>query len=197
VPCVSGTQSHSVGQDSVTELFQPANKARRLIIGRLHRITRKLREHKAALDSCIAAVVTSLHAEMPTLGENVAIDGSDLPAYANGQNFLYNHGPERQAFSDPDASWRHRSAIATRRGGRVLRLQVHAAGDAASGLPLSWVVATAKNAEVPLVPVLLDKLGYGIRPSVAIADKGDDAGPTTGCEARGIRPVVPLLRLRS
>lgn len=27
------------------------------------------------------------------------------------------HGPERQAYSDPDASWGHRSAVSTRKGG--------------------------------------------------------------------------------
>lgn len=50
-------------------------------------------------------MIASLHVEMPNLGEHVAIDGSDLPAYANGQRFLLNYSPERQVFSDPDASW--------------------------------------------------------------------------------------------
>ncbi|MCA1708817.1 MAG: transposase, partial [Actinobacteria bacterium] len=102
----------------------------------------------------------------------------DLPAYANGQRFLFNHGPERKRFSDPDASWGHRSAIATRKGGGFYGYKVHAAVDAATGLPLSWTVATARDAEVPVVPGLLNKLaGYGIRPAVAIADKGYDVGP--------------------
>ncbi len=159
-----------------------------------YRFTRKLRQHKGVLDACIAAVIASLHDEMPGLGDHVAIDGSDLPAYANGQKFLFNHGPERQRYSDPDASWGHRSAIATRKGGGFYGYKVHAVVDAHSGLPLSWVVATARDAEVPVVPGLLDKLaGYGIRPAVAIADKGYDVAPFyDGCEARGIHPVVPL-----
>ncbi len=71
--------------------------------------------------------------------------------------------------------------------------KIHAIVDAHSGLPLSWVVATARDAELPVVPGLLDKLaGYGIRPSVAIADKGYAAPFYDGCEARNIRPVVPL-----
>ncbi len=159
-----------------------------------YRFTRKLRQHKGLLDSAIAAVIGSLHAEMPSLGTNIAIDGSDLPAYANGQRFLFNRGPERKKFSDPDASWGHRSAIATRKGGGFYGYKVHAVVDAHSGLPLSWTVATARDAEVPVVPALLDKLaGYGIRPAVCIADKGYDVGPFyDGCELRGIRPVVPL-----
>lgn len=159
-----------------------------------YRFTRKLREHKGALDRCVAAVVASLHVEMPTLGEHVAIDGSDLPAYANGQKFLFNNGPERKRFSDPDASWGHRSAIGTRKGGGFYGYKVHTAVCTSTGLPLAWTVATARDAEVPLVPGLLDKLaGYGVRPSVAIADKGYDVGPFYDeCETRGIRPVVPL-----
>jgi hypothetical protein len=50
------------------------------------------------------------------MGEMGAIDGSDLPAYANGQKHLYHHGSERKTYSDPDASWGHRSAISTRKG---------------------------------------------------------------------------------
>src|SRR5439155_24386291 len=49
--------------------------------------------------------LASLHIELPQLGENVAIDSSDLPAYANGKRFLSKNGPERERYSDPDASW--------------------------------------------------------------------------------------------
>jgi hypothetical protein len=42
-----------------------------------YRFTRKLREHKGMLDSCIAAVIASLGAELPGFGDTIAIDGSD------------------------------------------------------------------------------------------------------------------------
>ena len=42
---------------------------------------------------------------------DVAIDASDLPAYANGHRLAHD-GSERN-FSDPDASWGHRSARIT------------------------------------------------------------------------------------
>ena len=159
-----------------------------------YRFTRKLREHKAALDSCIAAVLASLRDELPSFGEHVAIDGSDLPAFANGQRFVYNHGPERKRFSDPDASWGHRSAISTRKGGGFYGFKLHAAVCTRTGLPVAWETHTAHDAEVPVVPALLDKLaGYGIAPTVCIADRGYDAASFYGeCESRDIRPVVPL-----
>ena len=139
-------------------------------------------------------MLASLLAEMPEFGRQVAIDGSDLPAYANGQRYLYNHGPERKRFSDPDASWGHRSAISTRKGGGFYGYKLHAAVCTTTGLPLAWETHTARDAEVPVVPALLDKLAaYGINPAVCIADKGYDVAPFyEACENRGIRPVVPL-----
>jgi hypothetical protein len=50
------------------------------------------------------------------MGREIAIDASDIPAYGNGQRYLYDGGPERQRYADPDASWGHRSASPTRKG---------------------------------------------------------------------------------
>lgn len=159
-----------------------------------YRFTRKLREHGDLLASCIDAVLASLRAEIPDLGAIVAIDGSDLPAYANGQRYLSKGGKLRDKYSDPDATWGHRSAISTRKGGGFYGYKVHAAVCTTTGLPIAWQVESASAAEVPLVPTLLDSLAVrGITPSVAVLDKGYDAAPIyDGCEARGIRPVVPL-----
>lgn len=107
------------------------------------------------LDDCIAAVLTSLRTELPDLGTDVAIDGSDLPAYANGQRFVSKGGRERERFSDPDASWGHRSAVSTRKGGRFYGFKLHAAVCARTELPVAWDVRSAKDAEVPVLPELL------------------------------------------
>ena len=69
-----------------------------------YRFTIKLRKHKPLLDACLDRVMASLREELPEYGEDIAIDASDLPAYANGQRYLAKHGPERERFSDPDAS---------------------------------------------------------------------------------------------
>ena len=61
-----------------------------------YRFTRKLRVHADALTACIDSVLASLAAENGAMGEVVAIDGSDLPAYASGQ------GRRKRNFSDPD-----------------------------------------------------------------------------------------------
>jgi hypothetical protein len=72
-----------------------------------YRFAAKLRTYSDMLDRCIDGVTASLHAALPEPGRNIAIDGSDMPAYANGQRFVSKGGRERadSEFSDPDASW--------------------------------------------------------------------------------------------
>jgi len=159
-----------------------------------YRFTRKLREHDDLLATCVESVLAALRDEIPDLGATVAIDGSDLPAYANGQQYLSKGGKLRERYSDPDATWGHRSSISTRKGGGFYGYKVNAAVCTTTGLPLAWEVHTASDAEVPVVPVLLDRLAIrGIAVSVAVLDKGYDAATIYGdCEDRGIRPIIPL-----
>jgi len=61
----------------------------------LYRFSRKLRAFKPLLDACVDRLTAALHEQLPELGQTVAIDASDMPAYANGQRYLYKGGPER------------------------------------------------------------------------------------------------------
>ena len=159
-----------------------------------YRFTVKLREHADRLTECIERVLAAVHDEMPEMGQTVAIDGSDLPAYANGQRFLSKGGKLRERYSDPDASWGHRSAVSTRKGGGFYGYKVHAVVCTTTGLPVAWQVETARQHEVPLVPDLLDNVRRrGFDPTVAVLDKGYDAASVyEACEARDIRPIIPL-----
>jgi Transposase DDE domain len=159
-----------------------------------YRFARKLREHSEALADCLDRVIASLHERLPEYGRDVAIDGSDLPAYANGQRFLSKHGPEREKYSDPDASWGHRSAVSTRKGGGYYGYKIHAAVCTATDLPLAWTTETAKDSEQTFALGLLDTAkarGFAVR--TAIMDKGYDVGPIhDGCMDRGVCPVTSL-----
>ena len=55
-----------------------------------YRFTVKLRKHSDALADCLDRIAVSLQAELPGLGGDVAIDASDLPAFANGQRLQEN-----------------------------------------------------------------------------------------------------------
>ena len=128
------------------------------------------------------------------MGSTVAIDGSDLPAYANGQRYVKRGGELRKRFADPDATWGHRSSISTRSGGGYYGYKVHAAVGTVTGLPVAWQVETAKDSEIPQVPVLLDSvMERGFAAQVAILDRGYDTEALyTLLEGRDIRPVIPL-----
>ena len=128
------------------------------------------------------------------MGSEIAIDGSDLPAYANGQRFLSKNGPERERFSDPDASWGHRSAVSTRKGGGFYGHKIHAAVCALTGLPLAWTVETASASETNFALSLIDAAeSRDFAVKVAIMDKGYDNEPIhQGCMDRGIAPVTAL-----
>lgn len=85
-------------------------------------------------------MTASLHAQLPDYGRDIAIDGSDMPAYANGQRFVSKGGRERadSEFSDQDASWGHRSAVSTRKGGGFYGYKLDMAVCTATDLPLAW-----------------------------------------------------------
>jgi hypothetical protein len=161
-----------------------------------YRFTAKLREHAPMLERCIAGVIAALKKANPLLGWDVAIDASDMPAYANGQRFVSKGGRERSddEFSDPDASWGHRSAISTRKGGGFYGYRLHLAVCAKTDLPLAWRIATAREHETLSVAPLLDKLHtLGINPETAALDKGyDNTRVYADCSERDIAPVIPL-----
>lgn len=114
------------------------------------------------------------------MGIDIAIDGTDIPPYANGQRFVSKGGRERERVSDPDASWGHRSAISTRKGGGFYGFKVHAVVCTRTGLPLAWEVHSAREAEAPLAVGLLDSvIAHGFAPETCAADKGYDSASIT------------------
>jgi hypothetical protein len=162
-----------------------------------YRFAAKLRIHGHLLEKCTKRVLKRLGAAKPGMGENIAIDASDLPAYANGQRFVSKAGRERalSEYSDPDASWGHRSAVSTRKGGGFYGYRIHAAVCTATGLPLAWEVRTAKDHEVPRALPLLDRVEMPVQ-SVAM-DKGyDQTMIYEGCTERGIEAIIPLKKSR-
>jgi hypothetical protein len=157
-----------------------------------YRFTAKLRQYDDLLQACIGSVVAAIGSP----SEAVAIDASDMPAYANGQRFVSKGGRERglDEYSDPDATWGHRSAVSTRKGGGFYGYRLHMAVDTATDLPVAWSVETARANESTMVAPLIDKLlALGIRPGTVAMDKSYDIervyAETT---ERGAVPIIPL-----
>ncbi len=161
-----------------------------------YRFTKKLRDNKGLTDKCIDKMLISLRENNPNIGKNVAIDASDMPAYANGQRFVSKGGRERdiKEYSDPDASWGHRSAVSTRKGGGFYGYRLHAAVCADTELPLAWEVSTAGSHEVNYVEKLLDNSSErGFEINTCILDKGYDTPNVHSlCNDRDIDPIIPL-----
>ena len=108
-----------------------------------YRFTVKLRANQPALADCLDAVSAGLQAALPEYGKDIAIDASDMPAYGNGQRYVYKGGPERERYSDPDASWGHRSAVSTRAAGSFYGFKIHGAVCARTDLPIAWMLGTS------------------------------------------------------
>jgi len=161
-----------------------------------YRFAAKLRAYSDLLEACIARVLDRLHRENPEMGRDLAIDASDLPAYANGQRFVSKGGRERgyDEYSDHDASWGHRSAVSTRKGGGFYGYRIHAAVCVRTGLPVSWEVASANAHESTFTASLIDATkAHGFAPSTVAMDRGYDVERVYAeCEERAARPIIPL-----
>src|SRR5207247_2180423 len=155
-----------------------------------YRFTTKLRAHSDKLADCLDRVTASLQDALPGLGEDVAIDATDLPAFACGMRYVSKGGRERERFSDPDASWGHRSAVSTRKGGGFYGYKLHLAVCTATGLPLAWQVETARRQESNFVVPLLDAIrARGIQPKTCAMDRGYDNNRVYAeCEERNVEP---------
>lgn len=163
----------------------------------LHRFKKKLLGQQAeAFARCIASALGSLRAEYPTLGTNVAIDATDLPAYSNSQPTRYKDGPPRDTFSDPDATTGKRSATSTRKAGFFFGYKLHLVVDTDTEIPIAWHLATAKQHESQFIPDLLLKLERGnFSPRTASLDSGYDSEAIFDSFHRmECAAVIPLVR---
>lgn len=161
-----------------------------------YRFAAKLRENGEMVERCIDSVVAGLKEKLPSYGRDLAIDASDMPAYANGQRYLSKGGKERERYSDTDASWGHRSAVSTRKGGGFYGFRLHAAVDVSTDLPVAWTVETARDHETRFVAPLLDTAKRrGAMAATAALDKGYDNNRVYGeCMERDCLPLIPLRR---
>jgi hypothetical protein len=136
----------------------------------MYRFGNKLQANRPVLVAALDDLAEALRKQHPDFGRDVAIDASDLPAWANGQRYVSKGGKERERYSDPDASWGHRSAVSTRKGGGFYGYKLHLAVCTLTGLPLAWRVETARRNESLYVAPLLDAIhARGFQPEKARA----------------------------
>lgn len=165
-----------------------------------YRFAGKLVAHKDLLDACSTRVLERLRSERPGMGEDIAIDGSDLPAHSSVASHTSINGEERKPgeYSDMDASWGYRTSVATKKSKWFYGHKVHIAACSLTGLPLAWKVETASKHEMKHALPLLDQTIKRRFPvQTAAMDKGYDSREVyDGCLIRGVLPVISARKIK-
>ena len=135
-----------------------------------NRFIARLSRHGDLVEQIIVAATGELRAQLPDLGDEVAIDSTTVYTHAN---------PNRTPRSDPDASWTAKNSSSAP-SGKEWRYgyKLHMAVDANHGIPLAVHVTTASRNDSPELPPLVDRMGELLpwcQPRYAMADRGYDA----------------------
>lgn len=144
-------------------------------------------QHLDLVQECCARLSEKLAILLPGYGDEVAIDSTTIPAYANPQKA-----------KDPDASWtKKNSAQDPKKEEWVYGYKAHVIADANHELPIAMFVTTAKRNDSPTLRPLIEQaeaehdwfqLGAS---SVVIADRGYDSKPNNEyVHRRGAAPVI-------
>lgn len=153
----------------------------------LSRFLKRLVAHEDLLEECFAGLVKELRHLATGFGDKVAVDSTEIKAYANGH---------RENPADPDARWgakgaSHKASQAGVSEGTGKKSQgkkrdtyywfgykLHLVVDAVYELPVSFTVTPANEADTGQMPDLLKKASADheeTKPQAIIADKGYDS----------------------
>ena len=157
-----------------------------------NRFITRLSQHTEQVQACIVAVTNLLKLELPDLGEEVAIDSTDIRTHSN---------PNRKQVSDPEARWGVKHSVRSKKKDRTEYFfghKKHEVADAKYGIPLAQVVTPGNQNDSPVLPTVIrlaqDTFDW-FRPRVAIADRGYDAASNHQFLHReGIIPVIHIRR---
>lgn len=172
----------------------------------LGRFLKKLVKHEALLEECFASLVERLRALLPGFGKKLAVDSTDIKAYANG----YRKNP-----TDASARWGVKGeghqedktetesvAKDSKRKERELYrwfgYKLHLVVDALYELPISFIVTPANEPDTKQMKPLLQKAAIDKpehKSDAIIADKGYDSKANClmifkDCHAA---PIIPLI----
>jgi IS5 family transposase len=162
----------------------------------LGRFLKKLVEHGDLVERCFTDLVAELRQLLPGFGDKLAVDSTDIKAYANG----HRHSP-----SDPDAQWgakgdSHHSGPAKDKRRDLyywFGYKLHMVVDAVYELPVSFMLTPANESDTKQMIGLLKKAGAeqaATKPQTVIADKGYDSQSNyefifNKCHAT---PIIPI-----
>jgi IS5 family transposase len=165
----------------------------------LGRFLAKLVQHPALLDEFMQDLVKKLREVLPGFGSKLAVDSTDIPAYANGH---------RAHPADTDARWgakkKGHSQTAKEKGAHKeaevyywFGYKLHLVVDAFYELPVAFILTPANEADTTYLKSLLQKAGVDreeLKAEVVITDKGYDSQENNTfvyqeCKAA---PIIPI-----
>ena len=171
----------------------------------LGRFLKKLMRHEDLIEKCFADLVAELRQLLPGFGDKLAVDSTDIKAYANGH---------RKSPSDPDARWGAKGAghhagpsqgNADKEGKQAKQrdlyywfgYKLHLVVDAVYELPVSFLLTPANESDTKQMAELLKKAGANqeeTKPRAVIADKGYDSQDNyqfiySQCKSA---PIIPI-----
>jgi len=170
----------------------------------LGRFLKKLVKHTVLFDEFIQDLVNKLRELLPGFGARLAVDSTDILAYANG----YREHP-----ADRDAKWGAKKKGQSKAKGKTeagkkgekkepevyywFGYKLHLVIDAFYELPLTFILTAANEADTTYLKPLLQKAKVDqekMRPEVVITDKGYDSQENNtyvykDCKAT---PIIPI-----
>ena len=170
----------------------------------LSRFLKKLVKHATLLDEFISDLVTKLRELLPGFGARLAVDSTDILAYANGY---------RERPADRDARWGAKKKGNSKSKGKAegekkgekkepevyywFGYKLHLVIDALYELPLAFILTAANEADTTYLKPLLQKARVDqekLRPEMVITDKGYDSQENNtfvykDCKAT---PIIPI-----
>ena len=169
----------------------------------LGRFLKKLVQQEALLEECFDNLATSLRKLLPGFGAKIAVDSTEIQAYANGN---------RKKPADGDARWGAKKTISNNsevegkaKGGDKKKqdthywfgYKLHLAVDALYELPVSFTLTPANEADTLQMEPLLKKARADkaeTQPQLVVADKGYDSQDNNKFiykECKAI-PIIPI-----
>jgi IS5 family transposase len=161
----------------------------------LGRFLKKLVAHEELLEECFEGLVEKLRQSLPGFGAKLAVDATDIEAYANGH---------RKSPSDTDARWGVKEAKTGSEKGKERELyrwfgyKLHLIVDAVYELPIAFTVTPANRNDTTQMRPLLRKAELSNperKPEAIMADKGYDSNDNCLAiyqEAQAA-PIIPMV----
>ena len=158
------------------------------------RFFKHLADRANLIEQSITSLVNHIHDHLPDTGDVVAIDSTDIEAYAN---------PNRGAVIDQDAQWgartaKNKSANNPKNTEMFFGYKVHMLSDTIYGVPLSYIVLPANRNDSPQLPRVFkdaQKAYPWLQPTHFLADRGYDANSHHEMLHRqSIRPIIHMKR---